>query len=89
LLINAKVFNSFTPEQQKIVREAFRKAVEAQRKLAMEAEATLRAKFEKEGVKINDLDKKPFIDAVRPVWEEYIKKNGEDGKALIEASQNP
>jgi tripartite ATP-independent transporter DctP family solute receptor len=89
LLINAKVFNSFTPEQQKIVRDAFRKAVEVQRKLAVEAEATLRAKFEKLGVQINDLDKKPFIDMVQPVWQEYIKKNGEDGKALIEAAQNP
>jgi tripartite ATP-independent transporter DctP family solute receptor len=89
LLINVKVFNSWTPEQQKIVRDAFRKALEAQRKLAIEAEASLRAKFEKLGMQINDLDKKPFIDAVQPIWEEYIKKNGADGQAVVDAVRNP
>ncbi|SBV97387.1 conserved exported hypothetical protein [uncultured delta proteobacterium] len=86
LLINNRVWNSFTPEQQKIVREEARKAIENQRKMAAEAEAKLRTELAQKGMVVNEIDKEAFIKAVQPVWEEYIKKNGRD---LIDAAVNP
>lgn len=71
LMISVKVWNSLTPEFQKILQEAVDESVEYQRKIWAEAEEADMKTVQEAGVKVIHPDKKPFQESVRSVWDEF------------------
>jgi tripartite ATP-independent transporter DctP family solute receptor len=72
LLISKKVFDALTPEEQKIFRDAAKESVPYMRKLWDAKEAASRAIVEKAGSEVITLDKKPFQEAMKPVYDKFI-----------------
>lgn len=78
LLMSKEKFDSLTPEQQKILKEEAQKIAIEIRKLATQDEAAQLDEVKKY-MEVNDVkDKKPFMDAVQPVYEATKKQFGED-----------
>lgn len=83
LVFNKKKFDSFSPEIQKAVREAGKKAENYQLDYIQKALAENLEKIKAKGVKVNVVkDKKPFQDAVKDIIAKY---EPEIGKDLIQA----
>ena len=55
-----------------IMREAAKESVAYQRELWAAKEVESKAKVEALGVTINEVDKTPFIDAMKPVYDKYV-----------------
>ena len=84
LVFNEQVWKSLKPEQQQIVLAAGKNAQKLCRELMENLDAQVLADFRKKGsVIINELDLKPFREAARPVWDDYVKKFGSDLLDLI------
>ncbi len=78
LTMNLRKFNKLSAEEQKIIEEVAAEAVAMQRKLSIEKEDQMIAKLEENGMKVNrDVDGAAFQEAVKPVWNAYIEKNGD------------
>ncbi|MEK1890961.1 MAG: TRAP transporter substrate-binding protein [Phyllobacterium sp.] len=73
LAISKATWDKLTPEDQKIVRQAAKDSVKKQRELWEAAEKTSRAKVEESGTQVVEVDKQPFIDAMKPVYDKYLK----------------
>jgi len=71
LVISPRVWGSLDPDSQRILAEAVAESVEYNRKLWIESEAASLEKVQAAGVTIIRPDKKPFQDAVQPMWEKY------------------
>ena len=71
LVISTRVWASLSPEHQKILKQAVAESVTEERKLWIEAEKEAMKTVEEAGVTIIHPDKKPFIEAVQPMWDEY------------------
>ncbi len=69
---------------QEIIKTAAKNAAGTHTKLFKDGEAKLVAFFEKEGVTVTKPDLAPFKKAMQPYYDEFIKKNGEEGKKAIE-----
>jgi tripartite ATP-independent transporter DctP family solute receptor len=83
--MNFKKFNKLTPEEQKIVAEVAKEAVDLQRKMSVETESSMIAELESHGMKVNkDVDAAAFQTAAKPAWNSYISANGD---AMIKAIQ--
>ncbi len=81
LVFSKKTWNDLSKEDQALLVKASKEAQMEQRKLWYEREAEALKKLKEAGVLINEVaDKKPFQDAVKPVWDKY----GAQHKALIE-----
>lgn len=77
LLISQDKFKSLTPEQQKILKEEAQKVAVEIRKLATQDEQKMLEEVKKH-MQVNDVpDKKPFMDAVKPVYDEQRAKYGD------------
>ncbi|MEP7330042.1 MAG: TRAP transporter substrate-binding protein DctP, partial [Betaproteobacteria bacterium] len=72
LLMSKKVWDTLSPADQKMWRDAAKASVPYMRKLWDEKESASRAVVEKGGAKIITVDKKPFQDAMKPVYEKFI-----------------
>ncbi|MEO5765835.1 MAG: TRAP transporter substrate-binding protein [Casimicrobiaceae bacterium] len=72
LLMSKKVYDSLTPDEQKMFRDAAKESVPYMRKLWDEKEAKSRAVVEAGGAKITEVDKKAFQDAMKPVYDKFI-----------------
>lgn len=72
LLISKRVYDSFTPEEQALVRKAAKTSVGYMRQLWDALEVTSRAKVEKAGVEVITLDKAPFQAAVQPLYDQFV-----------------
>jgi tripartite ATP-independent transporter DctP family solute receptor len=78
LTMNLKKFNKLSADEQKLVEEVANEAVQMQRKLSVEKEDQMIAELESHGMKVNrDVDGPAFQAAVKPVWEAFIKENGD------------
>ena len=73
LVISSKVWASLTKQQQTWLQQAVDESVTYGRKLWTEAEAKSLKVVEDGGVTIIHPDKKPFQDAVQPIWERFLK----------------
>jgi tripartite ATP-independent transporter DctP family solute receptor len=80
--INKKRLEALTPDQQKVVLAAAREALDygnkESRALTRKAYAILKEK----GMVYNEMDTAPVAKVVRPMYDEYVTKNG--GKELID-----
>lgn len=71
LLISTVVWNKLPPEDQQILSEAAREAVEYQRELWNEVEQSSLTKAREAGVTILHPDKEPFRESVQSLWQEF------------------
>ncbi|GAB4361878.1 MAG: DctP family TRAP transporter solute-binding subunit [Deltaproteobacteria bacterium] len=91
LTVNKEVFESFTPEDRKIIREAAAEAtkwqVETVRKGLIPPDLSALEFLRKQGMEVSTLSKKErqlFIDKTRGVYEEW---KGKIGKNLVEEAE--
>lgn len=84
LVISARIWNSLTAEEQRILQEAVDESVAFNRVKWIESEQESLDKVQAAGVTIIRPDKKLFQDAVRPMWEKY---NGTELGDLIRKIQ--
>jgi len=85
------VWNSLSPDYQKICIESAHEASVYGREKVKEIEKGLLAKLKEKGMEINEVpDKKAFQEAVKPLYEEFKEKIGPDilMMALEEAKKN-
>ncbi|MEH7493026.1 TRAP transporter substrate-binding protein [Neobacillus niacini] len=76
LVMSSTTWDSLSEEQQKILTEAAQSSTEYQKELWNKAIEEAKTEAEsKMGVKFNEVDKEPFIEKVKPMHEEYSKKN--------------
>ncbi|MFD2647001.1 TRAP transporter substrate-binding protein [Devosia albogilva] len=72
LVMSKIVWDGLTPEDQEIFRQAAKDSVAHQRELWAAQEEESRAAVEALGATINEVDKQPFIDAMKPVYDKYV-----------------
>jgi tripartite ATP-independent transporter DctP family solute receptor len=88
LCINADVYNSLTPDQQKILKEAAQESALLQRQLWKERSKASEAKVIAGGSKVNAIpDKAAFQAAMKPVYEKFLADNP-SLRPLVEMIQN-
>jgi len=77
-IINPKLWDTLTDEQRSIIKSAAEECRNYQRSIIASEEEDILKKVKEEGMKINEVDRKAFVNAVQPVWELYIQENGRD-----------
>lgn len=89
LVMNTKKFNKLTDEQKKIFKECAQDAADYQRELNATEDKRLIAEMEQAGLKVNyDVDLDKFVEATKPVRDEFTKQYGDKVVKLIEAQRN-
>ncbi|ACA30832.1 sialic acid TRAP transporter substrate-binding protein SiaP [Histophilus somni] len=83
-LASRETLEDLPEDLQKVVKEAAENAAEYHTKLFKEGEKNLVAFFKEKGVTVTTPDVKPFRDALKPYYDEYLNKNGALGKQAIE-----
>ncbi len=83
-LVSNETLKKLPDDLKKVVKTAAKNAAETHTKLFKDGEAELVSFFEKEGVTVTKPDLAPFKKAMQPYYDEFIKKNGEEGKKAIE-----
>jgi tripartite ATP-independent transporter DctP family solute receptor len=73
LVMAKKSFDKLSPADQKAVREAAKESVGKMRELWEAREKVAEQKIRSSGNQINNVDKQPFIDAMKPVYDKYVK----------------
>jgi tripartite ATP-independent transporter DctP family solute receptor len=88
LAINAKVYNSLSKEDQKILKEAAQESALLQRKLWKERSQASAAKVKSGGAVTNEIpDKSAFQAAMKPVYAKFLADNP-NLKPLVELIQS-
>ncbi|MFD1254012.1 MULTISPECIES: TRAP transporter substrate-binding protein [Devosia] len=72
LVVSKVVWDGLSAEDQAAMREAAQESVPHQRELWAAKEVESKAKVEALGATINTVDKQPFIDAMKPVYDKYV-----------------
>jgi TRAP-type C4-dicarboxylate transport system substrate-binding protein len=72
LLMSKKVWDTLTPQEQAIIKDAAKQSVPYMRKLWDAKEAESRKKVETGGAQVVEVDKKSFADAMQPVYDKFI-----------------
>jgi tripartite ATP-independent transporter DctP family solute receptor len=73
LVMSKRTWDGLSPEDQAIFRAAAKESVAVMRTLWDEREVKSEATVRAGGAQINAVDKTPFIEAMRPVYEKYLK----------------
>jgi tripartite ATP-independent transporter DctP family solute receptor len=73
LLMSRKVWDTLTPDEQRIFREAARNSVPVMRRLWDEKERQSRAAAVAAGAQVIEVDRKSFEGAMKPVYDKFIK----------------
>lgn len=71
LIISKMLWDELTPQEQQIIQEAANESEEYEKKLWKDATQTALEEVAKAGVEIIHPDKKPFQEAVEPMYESY------------------
>ena len=89
LVMSKKSWEKLSPEDQEIVRAAAKESVTKMRELWQAREAESEKMVREAGVEVvKDIDKQPFIDAMKPVYEKYVTNDKlKDLVARIQASE--
>lgn len=87
LTMNMKKFEKLSADEQKIITEVAAEAVKMQRELSIAKEDKMIAELESYGMKVNrDVDGAAFQEVVKPVWNAFIKENGDSMINKIQAA---
>ncbi|KJS11671.1 MAG: C4-dicarboxylate ABC transporter [Hoeflea sp. BRH_c9] len=89
LVMSKKSWDKLSPEDQAAVKAAAKDSVPVMRDLWVAQEKKSEEKIRAAGVDIiTDIDKTPFIDAMKPVYEKYVKSDKlKDMVARIQATE--
>ncbi|EAS48420.1 TRAP-T family transporter, DctP [Aurantimonas manganoxydans SI85-9A1] len=89
LVMSKKSWEKLSPEDQEIVRTAAKESVTKMRELWQAREAESEKMVREAGVEVvKDIDKQPFIDAMKPVYEKYVTNDKlKDLVARIQATE--
>jgi tripartite ATP-independent transporter DctP family solute receptor len=82
LVISSRIWEGLTEAQQSILQQAVDESVEKGHGYWAEAVNAAMTKVQDAGVEVIRPDKKPFQDAVRPMWERFQKADNEEDKAI-------
>lgn len=82
-LVNRDVFNDLPEDLQKVVKEAAVNAAAYHTKLFQDGEAKLVEEFKSKGMNVTTPDLSAFKEAMRPYYDEFVSKTGEEGKKAI------
>jgi TRAP-type C4-dicarboxylate transport system substrate-binding protein len=78
VVFSKKTWDTLGKDDQALIAKFAKEAQQEERTLWYAMEQKSRSEMEKAGVEIINIDdKKPFQDAVQPVWEKYGKQHGE------------
>lgn len=77
VMMNEITWNKLSPDQQAIVENAMKQAVDYERKLAGEELEAMLEGCKENGMEVNEVDKAPFIEAVQPVYDKYDSQFGD------------
>lgn len=83
-LVNRDRFNELPEDLQKVVKEAAVNAAAYHTKLFQDGEAKLVEEFKAKGVTVTMPELAPFKEAMKPYYEEFIAKTGEEGKKAVD-----
>lgn len=72
LVVSKKTWMKLSPEDQKAMREAAKASVTKMRELWTASEKEAMAAVKAGGAQITEVDKKPFIDAMAPVYDKFV-----------------
>ena len=72
LLMSKKIWDTLTPDEQKIFQAAAKESVPYMRKLWDEKEKKSYDVVVKAGAQVIEVDKKSFQDAMKPVYDKFI-----------------
>lgn len=87
LLASKIIFDSLSPEDQQIIRDAAREAGTLNRQLVHEQTVSLRGELETAGIKFNEIDPAPFVEATQPVYDKWRKQYPELVDEIIVAAK--
>lgn len=87
LLISKDFFEGLDADLQEAIKEAAIEARDYERGLLDEMNQRLLGELEQRGMKINEVDKQPFIDAVQPVYQEFESRIGKDLITKVQEAQ--
>jgi TRAP-type C4-dicarboxylate transport system substrate-binding protein len=73
LVMSKRTFDKLSAEDQQLVRQAAKDSVKKMRELWEAREKTAEEKVRASGSMVNTVDKQPFIDAMKPVYDKYVK----------------
>ena len=76
LIVNAKKFEKMTDEQKETILKAAKEATEAERQAIYSEEDKYKKQAISEGAVVNELDRKPFIEAAREIQDELATELG-------------
>ena len=65
-------YDRLTPADRDLVRKAAKQSVPEMRRLWDAEVAKAKAEVLSSGVAVNEVEKQPFIDLMRPVWSQFI-----------------
>jgi len=89
LVFSKMAFDKLTPADQDIIRKAAKESVAEMRKLWEAREKSSETLVKSKGAMITTVDKKPFIDAMKPVYDKFVKDQAQkDLLAKIQAVQD-
>jgi tripartite ATP-independent transporter DctP family solute receptor len=72
LVMSKRSFDKLSKEDQEAVRTAARESVKVMRDLWDAREKASEAKVKAGGAQVNSVDKQPFIDAMKPVYDRFV-----------------
>ena len=81
LVVSTKVWADLNDQQQQWLQQAVDESVAYGRELWDKEEKMSLAIMKKEGIKVLYPDKKPFVDAVKPLWNKFI--NAKDAEDMV------
>jgi TRAP-type transport system periplasmic protein len=76
-VMNGAKYDSLTPEQQALVKEAALEAAKYTRQLGTDADASLLTELS-ETMEVNEIDREAFVEASKPIWEAIAEVAGQD-----------
>lgn len=74
IVMNEQTWKSLSSAQKKIITDAAKKSAEMANKEVHQAEEDLYKKLQELGVKINTIDKEPFMEKARTIWAQFGDK---------------
>mgnify|MGYP000865087400 CR=1 FL=1 len=82
-VFNSKIWEGYPDNIKNAIQKAADEARDYERQLISENDEKLVDELTKGGMKVNEVNKEAFIDAVQPVWDNYVQDFGSE---LVEAA---
>jgi tripartite ATP-independent transporter DctP family solute receptor len=78
LVMSKKIFDALTPAEQAAVKKAAQDSLSPERVAYQQTDDVAMKDLLAHGVKVTEPDRKPWIDAIKPVWTQWAATVGQD-----------